>query len=346
MSKVLAFARVGHRPAQTGAPVQPPQTNPAQLWIDGHKPGASRLTYAYYLCAAARLLGYGDGVSNTDYARCPWWCLGYTDVENLRTKLLTKVADGTYTAATANLTLSSVKGVMEVVWRMGVDSEVKYLTAEALMVIQKVKSIPGKKLRHPRRHLTDAEFAQLIEVCKTDISAQGLRDLAIIGVAGMAGPRASEMVALALADYDAARRQMRMPQIKVDTDEDEIWQPLEPPVTTWLDAWIAVRGTRPGALFSRLERGGVGAMTTLHPTSITDIVARRGHDAGVEGVTCHVLRRYFVTWCSRRGIDLSMAARLVRHSSTETTARYYIQSSDEDKRDAIKQLPFPGRDTT
>jgi integrase len=343
MGKVLAFARVSHRQARSFAPVQPPHVNPAQLWIDGHKPGQSQTSAAAYLNMAARLMDYGDGSTN-DYAACPWWTLTYEDVHALRNKLNAKVAAGEYVAGTANHILDAVKGVMAVVWRIGLDKEVKYLSADSLRVIEDIKRIPGKKLRKARRTLTDAEYSTIIKHLTGDTSPRGLRDLALFGVAGMAGPRASELAALVLADYDATLMRLRIPQIKVETDEEDIWHPLEPPVTDYLDKWIRIRGMKAGALFTRLERGGVGLMQTLRADAITDIMARRGEEAGVEGVTCHALRRFFVTRMLRQTSDLSLVQKLVRHSASSTTAGYYDQRGEPEKREAIKRLASPGND--
>jgi integrase len=339
---VLAFdyAQALARRTQVGHAGPLPRKNPAELFINSHKMGTSRKTSAWQLDVAARLLGYGKDEAG-DWALCPWWNLKYEDIEDLRGHLLEKVNRDEYVPGLANCILYAVKGVMKVVWRMSA-SGYEYLSDGAWLRIADITKIPGKKLRKPRRTPTDDEFARLLTHLEADISPRGRRDLALVGVSGMAGPRASELVALDLADYDRDGKRLRMPQIKTQTSEEDIWQPLEPPVTDWLDWWIAIRGKQPGPLFSRLEHGGMGTLQRIQASGLTTaIIARRGEEVEIENLTVHSLRRYFVTRMLRHTGDLALTSSLVRHGSTVTTATFYDQRDSTDKREAIRRVGLP-----
>lgn len=340
MSKLLLafdYERERARKTQAGHAGPEPRLNPAALFIASRKPGTSRATAAYHLDVAARLMGYGKG-EKEDWRRVPWWNLKYEDVEDLRGKLLEKVAADVYVPVFVNNVLYAVKSVMKVVWKMSASGH-EYLTDGAWMRIDDIAKIPGKKMRKPRYTPADEDVARLIAHLEADTSPRGKRDLAIVGVAGMAGPRASEMVAMDLSDYDSAGKRLRIPQIKVETSDTDIWHPLEPPVTDWLDAWVAVRGALPGPLFTRLEKNGVGVLQRILANSLTVVILRRrGEDVGIEGLTCHSLRRYFVRAVLRATGDLAMAQRLARHTTPATTSQYYDARDSDDRREAIKRI--------
>lgn len=341
-SNLLSYADALARKGQATAANPRPRLNPARLWIDSRRDGASRKSARWLLCVAARILGYGKG-DNDDWEGVPWWTLTYEDAKSLRGKLADKVTAGEYTAGMVNNVLYAVKSVMHEVWSISVSSGVDYITSDAWLLINDLPKIKGKKLRRDRYTPTDAEFARLIAHLEADTSPRGKRDRAIVGVSGQAGPRASELVALNLSDYDRDGKRLRIPQIKTETSEEDIWQPIEPPVTTWLDEWIAVRGLLHGPLFTRLERGGVGVLQRIAADGLTTaIIQRRGEEIGLPDLTTHSLRRYFVTRMLRSTGDLALTSSLVRHSSTVTTATFYDTRGVDDKRAAIKAAGLPG----
>ncbi len=343
MAKVISYAQAAARKAQPSAPRREPRVSPAEIWINRHKPGGSRRTAGEQLTIVARLLGYGEEKVD-DWRRCRWHLVKYEDIEGVRAALLEKVTKGEYTPNTANNLLVAAKGVMVEVWRIGVGlkDDDRYLNAEELEAIRQVKRIPGKRRKKPRRTLSAEELAQLMDHCGADDSARGIRDRLIFGLAAVCGMRASEFAALQLADYDRQRRRLRIPQIKVEVSDEDVWQPLEEPVLSYMESWLAVRGLLPGALLTRLERGGMGVIQQMRPQAISDIMKRRAEEIGLANVTCHSSRRYFVTEVLKRTGDLSMAAKLARHASPTTTAQYYDTRDIDDKRETMKRVPFPG----
>lgn len=338
MGKVLSLDTARTRRASPAHPAKGPEANPAELWIQSRKPGKSQVQAAHALDTVARLLGYAAPDSQRGaWRQCPWWRLGYKDVKVLRAKLRQEIEDGHYVVGHASHILTAAISVMREVWRLS-DEDHEYLSDKQWLLIADIDKLPGDQLRKPRRTVTDDEYARIIAHCKQDDSPRGLRDLALYGVAAYAGLRASEFAALVIDDYDREGKRLRVPQIKTKVSEEDVWNPLEEPVLGYLDRWLVVRGMGKGALFSRLERGGMGLVQPLAPESVSEVMKWRARELDIEGVTCHAMRRYFVTRMLRLTGDLALTQKLVRHATSSTTSRYYDQRGDGDKREAIKKL--------
>lgn len=332
MATVLAFSTTRRRPKDGPAPPRPP-ANPAELWLGNRKAGRSQQSGINYLDTLTRLLGHSTDEGQSGVWRdCPWWTLGYTDVARLRTTLVGKVTTGQYTAGHANHILQVLKGVLREVWRMGADGH-EYLTDKQWLLIQDVARVSGKKLRRPRRTLTEEEFTRLIEHCAADKSARGYRDAALFALARSVGFRASEYTALVIADYDRAGRRIRVPMIKVETEEAE-WLDLYDREIAYLEAWLAVRGTRPGALFTRLERGGMSAINTLNQHSINEIMRRRGAEVGITDFSSHATRRGCGTLIILETGNPAIAQRRLRHAQLDTTISAYWNPTEAQLREA------------
>lgn len=341
MAKILSFAAAGKTKGFRASSSQPPRVNPAQLWIDQRRPGASQVTASAYANTLARLLGYAD------YHACPWHALDYGDVMEARRALLALVEADVYTPDSCNQLLAAVKNIMAEVWRLGIANGARYLDADALKLIQDAPPIPGRQKRRERRILTEAEAASLLSHCAADLSPRGMRDAALIAVALACGLRASEYAALTVADYDRAEEntrkgaRLRIPQIKVDISDQDVWLPFGPPASDYLDRWLARRGYAPGVIFTRMERGGLGVIQEVLPDAITEIVKTRAASCGLGRVTAHDLRATLITRILAYTGDLSAAAKIARHSSTATTARYYDKRSMADMRETMARVPWP-----
>mgnify|MGYP000859550699 CR=1 FL=1 len=141
MPKLLNYAQAVARKQQPATTAKGPRVNPAEIWINRHKPGNSREATAQALSAVARLLGYGDGAVD-DWRACPWHALKYEDAERVRALLLESITTGEYVPGTANSRLAALKGVMVEVWRIGADTVSRAWWSA---------SIAGRKAKRRRR---------------------------------------------------------------------------------------------------------------------------------------------------------------------------------------------------
>ena len=110
--------------------------------------------------------------------------------------------------------------------------------------------------------------------------------------------------------------------------------------------WLAIRGTQPGALFTRGLKGGhllTGALP-MTPQAIHDVIVRRAQQAGVSHVSPHDLRRSFVSDLLDAGVDIATVAQMAGHASVNTTARYDRRGEAAKKRAAGSlHVPYSAR---
>ena len=103
-----------------------------------------------------------------------------------------------------------------------------------------------------------------------------------------------------------------------------------------LGAWLAVRGSEPGPLFSAVNHGG-----RIQPGRLTAQVLRwaclkRGAEADVASFSPHDLRRTFISDLLDAGVDLVTVQKLAGHANVQTTARYDRRSEAAKRQGAAK----------
>jgi integrase/recombinase XerC len=94
-------------------------------------------------------------------------------------------------------------------------------------------------------------------------------------------------------------------------------------------------GVRPRVADDHLFIGQRGE--PLRPQGVELIVERYAKQAGLEGVTPHVLRHTFAKQLLDTGTDLVAVARLLGHARLDTTARY-TQPTERDLERAVEGL--------
>jgi integrase/recombinase XerC len=87
-------------------------------------------------------------------------------------------------------------------------------------------------------------------------------------------------------------------------------------------------------LFQNRAGGRLGAQ------GVRSVVERTAKRAGLEGVTCHCLRRTAATLTLRRGWPLQLVSKLLGHTLTSTTLRHYAEVTGADLQRAGQELGF------
>jgi integrase len=163
---------------------------------------------------------------------------------------------------------------------------------------------------------------------------QGARDAALILVGFAGALRRSELAALTLADVEAKPAGLLLHLRRSKTDPERRGQVVgiahgqharTDPIGA-LDAWLTVRGTAPGPVFTSLRPG----ITTLQPISgsaVTRIVKDRAADAGLgaERITAHSLRAGHATSAALAGVGVERIAAQTRHRRIDVLVERYIR---------------------
>jgi integrase len=312
-----------------------PEFHAPSVYLSSLAPGSRRaMKGALELCA--ELLTGGRLSAMT----LPWGALRFHHVAALRAYL----ADN-YAPATANKTLSALKGTLKAAWRLGQMSTDDYQRAVD------VKSVKGKRLVKGRM-VTGGELLSLFSACAKENGNAGARDAAILSVMAGGGLRRSEVVKLDLADYvfdeESGTGELKVRQAKGNKDREAF---IGEEACEALNYWVKVRGREPGPLFLPLEAGRPKKDGTskrgldrsgrrLNDQTIKDILIKRVGQSGIDDVSPHDFRRTFATNALKNGGDLSTVRDMLGHSSTDTTA-IYDRRGDEAKRKTARLVTLP-----
>ena len=262
-----------------------------------------------------------------DAVALPWGQLRYEHCQALRSQLAER-----YSASTANRHLSALRGVLKDAWRLG------YMSAEDYQRAIDLKPIRGERASQAEkgRHIVTGEFSALINNC-LDGSISGARDACMIIFAYTCGLRRAELAALQLADINLDTCTLTVTRGK---GGKERVIPMVDSTCDVLADWIVKRGNQPGALFTRILRGDTLTMDGLTDQAIYTVFAERAKQAGVKEFSPHDLRRSFAGDLLDAGTDISTVAKLMGHSSVNTTARYDRRDAKA-KRKAVQSLHIP-----
>ncbi|NWF70826.1 MAG: tyrosine-type recombinase/integrase [Chloroflexi bacterium] len=259
------------------------------------------------------------------YRLIQWEALRYAHTQALRARLLESGAP-----ATANKTLAALRGVLGAAYEMGLMNGEDYQRAVRVKNVRSTTLPKGRDLKL-------GEIAALAAACKADPSPAGRRDAALLGVLYTCGLRRAEVAALDVADYQPESGQLRVLQGKGRKARTVY---VSGGAQAALAAWLHVRGTQPGALFTPVLKSGDLRLCPMTAQAIYYRLKTRAHQAGVRAFSPHDLRRTFVGDLLERGADIATVAKLAGHADVQTTARYDRRAEDS-KRKASELLHFP-----
>jgi site-specific recombinase XerD len=274
---------------------------------------------------ALRVVAEIVGVGAENFASMRWAALRYQHTAAIRARLTEK-----YSPASCNKILSALRGALRQAWKLGLMSAEDYQRAADL------DAVTGETLP-AGRELSAGEIGALIRACQDDDTPAGARDAAIIGLLYAAGLRRAEIVTLDLADFDAAGKLLvRGKRSKERTAY------INDGALDALTDWLTIRGSKPGALFCRINKAGKLDPSRLTTQAIYNLLTKRGAEAGVEDFSPHDFRRTFISDLLDKGADISIVSKMAGHANVTTTARY-DRRPEEAKQKASKLLHVPYR---
>ncbi len=169
-----------------------------------------------------------------------------------------------------------------------------------------------------------------------------LRDRVLLGVAYVAGLRASEIGPLEAEGvvWQEATQTFSILVRHGKASGKDVRLPLDRPVSRMLGAWLTVRGTgKNGGLFlwgQALTRWG--ARKILHRRC-----AEAGIEAGGRRLSPHVLRHSIATHLLDAGVDIREVQLLMRHRSIATTEKYLHTNVDRLGAVLVRNSPLERR---
>jgi len=255
--------------------------------------------------ALARLVGVlsNDVVEPEEFG---WHELRYEDVRAVAADL----ADEDYGPNTINLSLSALRGVLEVAWRAGMMPDDVYRRIE-------IKSVAGNSERAGRA-LSPAEM----DVIAVALDKTEPRDAAMIAVLAGAGLRRVELVRLRGEDFERSTGRITA------RGKGNKWRTI-PVGDRWLphiQRWCA-------SLEGRLPMFALGKDGRRQ---VSYIVERFCAANNLLSFTPHDLRRTFGTHVEMTG-GMALAQHLLGHASMQTTS-LYVRVNEERERNAVKDL--------
>lgn len=223
--------------------------------------------------------------------------------------------------ATVNRRLSALRAAVKVARTLG--------RIEWALEVEGVKGESYRDTRGPGEKGWRAVLARAKEVAGDD-NVLGRRNLAILRLLRNPALRRSEVAGLDLVDVDLGRSTLA---ILAKGKREKTLITIPPHTRASLADWLAVRGSEPGPLFSRLDRAGTGGR--LSGESIRKLVAGLGVAAGLSRhLRPHGLRHSGITKAlDVSGGDVRAARKFSRHRKVETLLVY-----DDNREDVAGSL--------
>lgn len=197
----------------------------------------------------------------------------------------------------------------------------------------------GTKKRHIREALTDSEVIRLLK--QPDRSTpEGKRDYALLAIQLYTAGRGIELYRADVSDLQTQSGHLvLMVQGKGQTEKEEPLILVSEAAEAVRD-WVAVRGDRPGALFTSLSDRSKGER--LSRSATREILKRYFKAAGVIGnKTTHSLRHTAITNALKHGVSITRVSKqLARHASIDTTM-IYVHEADRHA-DPVEEHIFYG----
>lgn len=308
--------------------------SPAAVYLAGLQGPASRTTMRAALDRILRLLR-----ANVAIEVFPWHQLRHEHVSAIRAQLAERAAP-----ATAQLSLSALRGVLRSAWRLGL------LDSDGYQRAVDIPPIRGSRVKG--RHVSPADIRQLFAACDAAKDKWlGARNAAVVALLFGAGLRRSEAVELDIDDIDLETGQVKV----LGKGNKERLTYLPEGSLDAIQVWIDIR-TQTGIQSIRGRR-----TTALVPqTSALLLSGKHGHNhrrmtpggilfalnaaakkAGIKPFTPHDLRRTFIGELLDAGADLASIQNMVGHSSPTTTSRYDRRGERAKKKSAsLLHVPY------
>ena len=288
--------------------------------------------------AAARGYRAQAKAANTLRAYASDWCQfeGWCDERGLEPLPARPEAVATYLAAlalTGKADSTIGRHLAAIGWKHRQDGLVAPTARDRRMVIaDTLAGIRREQRARPsgRKAAISATQLNAMLVQAEGEGSRSIRDRAILALGMAAALRRSELVALELRDLKWVDEGLRLTVRVSKTDQDGEGQVIAVPSgrklkpVERLKAWLAVRGSGAGPLFTQIDPQGRRTDLAMSDRSIARLIQKYAARAGLdpEAVAGHSLRAGFLTEASRSGATLAKMQEVSRHKKVEVLLNY------------------------
>jgi site-specific recombinase XerD len=302
--------------------------NPYHVYIASLDSSTSRRKMAQCLdqltCIIIPDLSYGPDKAGIG-GWFPWEQLRRQHTAKIRSDLVGRGWSPSYT----NCCLVALRKVLETAWELELISGDDYHRA------RKVKSVKGHRVP-AGRNIRHDEILRMLEVCRAEDTAQGLRDTALILMLWSTGAREAEVAAMLIEHYDAAEGSQKV----LGKGNKERFVYVHDNAAPAVERWLALLGVRSGPIFRPINKWGRIGEKPISPETVYYIINRRRTQAGLPPLTPHDFRRTFTGDVLDAGAHLPQAQELHGHDSVLTTAKY-VRHNARELRAAVNRIPIP-----
>jgi integrase len=214
------------------------------------------------------------------------------------------------------------------------DPTVDFLVRRVRRGLRRILGVAPIRQAHP---LTVVELGRIVAAIGTD-DAKDIRDRAILLLGYASAMRPGEISALNVEDLQRKPTGVLITIRRSKTDSDAQGQligvarganRLTDPIRA-LDAWLKVRPSEPGALFTRVLWRNHPTSERTGPRAISRTVQERANAAGLDGmpVSGHSLRAGHATTAAVNGAPIDRIAAQTRHRDLGTLLNHYIRPAE------------------
>ena len=198
-------------------------------------------------------------------------------------------------------------------------------------------SISATRVSKINNKLNSIDIEDIRNVINTKDNRFRNRDLTIFYLFAYTGIRVSELVSLDLKDIDTNRN-----IITVYRKNNKIQQiPYPATITDTIDNYLDYRRSLTPKIHNDFKKALFISqqMKRLTTESARNILKKYCQQLGIYNVTCHTLRRTFLSTLYNTTGDIRLTAKIGGHS-VATASKYYADVDDERYRDTIRKFSY------
>lgn len=196
--------------------------------------------------------------------------------------------------------------------------ENEYIYKDVFINIKPIKRIDKQK-----------EFLTSEEITKVrDASRDDLRSMALIDLLLSTGIRVSECSNLKISDVDFEKGEVSIYSTKTN-DWRKVY--LDANALKHLQDYLNMRTDTSTYLFTNLRRSRNGEICQMSKSAIEKSIHQYCQKADIKKhCTVHIFRKTLATRLYKRGMDITVIAKILGHKSVTTTEKYYLTICDSD----------------